>query len=206
MKAVMLSIQPKWVDKIIKGEKTIEVRKNRPKLETPFKCYIYCTKHKEKLLEVLHKGDDCYGGKYDNNKPAFIKGFADTSLMGYWGISKVIGEFVCDYIRAYEPTKAWTLYGKAIHYLGNALEYRHTALYYDEIEEYGNGATLYAWHISELKIYDKPNDIEDFRVPCIKDCKKCSKYVDKGGFGICHQLLERPPQSWCYVEEDKKSQ
>ena len=42
-KAVMLSIRPKWVEKIANGEKTIEVRKTRPKLKTPFKCYIYCT-------------------------------------------------------------------------------------------------------------------------------------------------------------------
>lgn len=42
-KAVMLSIRPKWFEKICGGEKTIEVRKTRPKLETPFKCYIYCT-------------------------------------------------------------------------------------------------------------------------------------------------------------------
>lgn len=42
-KAVMLSVRPKWCEKIARGEKTIEVRKTRPKLETPFKCYIYCT-------------------------------------------------------------------------------------------------------------------------------------------------------------------
>ena len=41
--AVMLSVRPKWVEKIANGEKTIEVRKTRPKLDTPFKCYIYCT-------------------------------------------------------------------------------------------------------------------------------------------------------------------
>lgn len=42
-KAIMLSIRPKWCGKIASGEKTIEVRKTRPKLDTPFKCYIYCT-------------------------------------------------------------------------------------------------------------------------------------------------------------------
>ena len=43
MKAVLISIRPKWCEKISSGEKTIEVRKTKPKLETPFKCYIYCT-------------------------------------------------------------------------------------------------------------------------------------------------------------------
>ena len=42
-KAVIISIRPKWCQMIASGEKTIEVRKNRPKLDTPFKCYIYCT-------------------------------------------------------------------------------------------------------------------------------------------------------------------
>ena len=42
-RAVMLSIRPKWCEKIASGEKTIEVRKTKPKLDTPFKCYIYCT-------------------------------------------------------------------------------------------------------------------------------------------------------------------
>jgi predicted transcriptional regulator len=65
MKSVLISIQPKWVEKIASGEKTIEVRKTRPKLETPFKCYIYCT----------------YGKANENY------------MLGKRG--KVIGEFVC---------------------------------------------------------------------------------------------------------------
>ena len=43
-KAVLISIRPEWCEKIARGEKTVEVRKTRPKLDTPFKCYIYCTK------------------------------------------------------------------------------------------------------------------------------------------------------------------
>lgn len=41
MIAVLISIRPRWCEKIISGEKTIEVRKTRPKMDTPFKCYIY---------------------------------------------------------------------------------------------------------------------------------------------------------------------
>ena len=44
MKSVMLSIQPKWVEKIIKGEKKIEVRKTRPKYD--------CWKEKGKIKVV----------------------------------------------------------------------------------------------------------------------------------------------------------
>ena len=40
-KAVLISIRQEWCQKIIAGQKTIEVRKTRPKMDTPFKCYIY---------------------------------------------------------------------------------------------------------------------------------------------------------------------
>ena len=39
----MLSVRPEWVDKIVSGDKTIEIRKTRPMLEPPLKCYIYQT-------------------------------------------------------------------------------------------------------------------------------------------------------------------
>ena len=40
-KAVLISIRPEWCEKIMSGQKTIEVRKTRPKMDTPFKCYIF---------------------------------------------------------------------------------------------------------------------------------------------------------------------
>ena len=53
MKEILISIKPKWVEKILNGEKTIEIRKTMPKCELPCKVYIYCTKGKE---ETVHKG------------------------------------------------------------------------------------------------------------------------------------------------------
>ena len=70
-KAVMLSIRPKWVEKIASGEKTIEVRKTWPKLQTPFKCYIYCTKPK-----YPHDDTDCVLN--DINQP-FVLGAGDAN-------------------------------------------------------------------------------------------------------------------------------
>lgn len=43
MNSVLISIKPRWCEKITRGEKVIEVRKTRPKINTPFKCYIYQT-------------------------------------------------------------------------------------------------------------------------------------------------------------------
>ena len=81
-KAVMLSIRPKWCEKIANGEKTIEVRKTKPKLGTPFKCYIYCT-----LPKYPHED--------------FIA--TDYPMPQFYGGGKVIGEFTCD--RIYEIRK-----------------------------------------------------------------------------------------------------
>ena len=57
MKSILLSIKPKYVELIASGEKTIEVRKSRPKLETPFKCYIYCRNGNGTLNDTLISGD-----------------------------------------------------------------------------------------------------------------------------------------------------
>ena len=55
--AVMLSIKPKYCELIASGEKTIEVRKTKPKIEKTFKCYIYCTKesYKGKYLHTSNR-------------------------------------------------------------------------------------------------------------------------------------------------------
>lgn len=78
-----------------------------------------------------------------------------------------------------------------------------------EIEEYGKGKTLYGWHISDLKIYDKPRELSEFRKPCNwnYDCCTCkrAKYeltkAEAKVFYGCDSELTRPPQSWCYVED-----
>ncbi len=53
MKAVMISIRPEWCEKIASCKKTVEVRKTKPKLITPFKCFIYCTKQKQGSGKVI---------------------------------------------------------------------------------------------------------------------------------------------------------
>ena len=52
MKSVLISIKPKYCELIASGKKTVEIRKTRPKIEPPFKCYIYCTKPSKKYQTV----------------------------------------------------------------------------------------------------------------------------------------------------------
>ena len=82
----------------------------------------------------------------------------------------------------------------------------------EQLFEYANGAELYGWHISDLKIYnDQPKALSEFGTLCDEDCPNCEfwKYDlvnqherDMDCTNSSHPLLplKRPPQSWCYVE------
>ena len=96
-KAVLISIRPRWCQKIADGEKAIEIRKTRPRLEPPFKCYIYCTKPEERLICILRDGAENYGEIY-RGKPVFIKTEKEYTHDMWDKRQKVIGEFVCDRI------------------------------------------------------------------------------------------------------------
>ena len=178
MKSVLISTRPKWCDLIASGKKTIEVRKTRPKIETPFRCYIYETKARSDM-------------------PTFVD---EDGHVLYTGRGQVIGEFVCDRIYPIQAVRydngsfehsrksIFTFLRPAEH---NAL-LDATRLENEEIFDYlgGEGKEGYGWHISDLKIYDKP--------------KELSKFISskpKNKFRAHGDNLTRPPQSWCYVEE-----
>ncbi len=178
--AVLISIRPKWCEKIVNGKKTIEVRKTRPKLDTPFKCYIYCTKDAKKQLWTEPK----YSYADDHSHNAFDK----------CGNGKVIGEFVCDWI--YQYSSADHLYGVDISHEDMA---RQSCLTRKQIEAYelknapeeGYGYFgVFGWHISGLKVYDKPRELREFTG--LRQTK----------FGAEPVPITRPPQSWYYVYEN----
>lgn len=179
MKAVLISIRPQWCEKIANGEKTIEVRKTRPKLETPFKCYIYCTKAKERLIGILKDGDENYGEIY-HGKTVFIK-TGEGSVCDMWGKrQKVIGEFACDGIYLIR----YTMDGFA-----DVVDCNRSLLKPSDFITYGKGKPLYGWHISNLKIYDEPKKLGGFTG------------LRKTKFGMEPVTITRPFQSWGYVEE-----
>ena len=198
-KAVMISIRPKWCEKICRGEKTVEVRKTRPKIETPFKCYIYCTKAKGRLIAILKDGDENYGEIY-HGKPVFIKQ-DDGSVCDMWGNrQKVIGEFTCDRIF---PINVFDN-GSIQNWLFEHME--RSCLTYEELAGYiGNGETGYGWHISDLVIYDTPKELTEFYT--WKKCESCSKSGYESTACIYDEncmipaAITKSPQSWCYVEE-----
>lgn len=181
MKAVLISIQPKWCELIASGKKTVEVRKTKPKLETPFKVYIYCAANKQGVNDLLE-----------------IHG-TDGKIRKANG--KVIGEFVCDRI---SPI------AMPFYEMVDIIDCEMSCLSPREMLNYARNKPLYGWHISDLVIYDKPKELSEFKKPCTatdlpNDCKQCRFYFAGAAFAepYCRdgeRNLNRPPQSWCYVE------
>lgn len=185
-KAVLLSIQPRWCGLIASGKKTIEVRKTRPKIETPFKVYIYCTNDKKNHFWTGKR----YSYADERSHNAFDKD----------GNGKVIGEFICDAIISHCE-------------MANAdIAEQRGGIRREQLFEYANGAELYGWHISELKIYsDQPKALSEFGTLCDEDCPNCEFWkcdmvnqherdMDCTNSSYPLRPLKRPPQSWCYVE------
>ena len=182
-KAVMLSIRPKWAEKIANGEKTIEVRKPRPKLEPPFNCYIYCTK--DKHLAFMQN-------RFGTKLIACMDAETAIPVGGAVGNGKIIGEFTCDRIYELAP----------LNHAPADVE-KQACLTREEIVNYLKG-TGYGWHIVNLKIYDTPRELSEFRRACQNSwyCESCAMYWENNGTCGNESLqLKRPPQSWCYVEE-----
>lgn len=179
MKSILLSIKPKYVELIASGQKTIEVRKTAPK-EVPFKCYIYESRNGGHRCKHCNEKDSCYS-------------YAPKNVGCYNGRGKVIGEFICNNASELDY----------VYYWNNGYEFA-TCLTYRQVADYGKGKTLYGWHISDLKIYDKPKELSEFSRPCSYSglcfsCKRTS--FKKDGNLLCNTKITRPPQSWMHVED-----
>lgn len=205
MKAVLLSIRPEWCDLIVRGKKTIEVRKTRPKLETPFKAYIYCTKAPQQLITIFKDGEETMDGEIHHGKPVFVKfnKLLPDSIRNK--TQMVIGEFVCDDIRRIGPEYCVVKEDIESAIAGSCLTVPQVKDYagWKSGLSYADLKDLYGWHISDLKIWDEPVRLKDFWgiQPCNGKCRTCRRMNVKTG--ECkgeHLGIDRPPQSWCYVE------
>lgn len=200
MKSVLISIQPKYCELIANGEKTIEVRKTRPKIKTPFKCYIYCTKEKliNNVFLIYGGGKYACFGDYRNACTSDADGKVDC----YIGNGKIIGEFVCDWVTKITPS--CDIKGCVNQYIHGypAILDENDCLSFQEMKAYLGNKKGYDWHISDLVIYDKPKKLSEF-----KTCNKCKFSKLNGNCFDCDGYdITRPPQSWCYVEELKEKQ
>ena len=211
MKKVLMPLSPQECERVFNGEQTILVRKRVPKCDTPFEVLAYCTMPKERwsvghqiffndTLYTLPTGELKIGdalelradwlGKYDANN--FLNG-------------KVIGSFICDRIDEIEPDLEYYSDGYDI----DDDRIAKTCLTREQLREYGKGVTLYGWHITEPKLFDKPKELSEFRPWCEKTrlsydtlevCCDCPNalFDEDGAWWGCRVI--RPPQSWCYID------
>lgn len=225
IKNILISIKPQWVEKILNGEKTIEIRKTMPKYKLPCKVYIYCTKDNKNYLNrkdcrfcYIEKRDVL--GITDKVREIFdnINGFYER-LNG-----KVVAEFTLNNVEKIHccavPYRKTNNLGYE-HFIDNGVyqlkddyglvferddtkldtmlknkDLKKIQLKPIDIYNYLNGyGKFYAWHIDNLKIYDKPKELDTFIIGKVAlDC-------GYGNYNIYNKVLKKPPQSWCYVEE-----
>lgn len=182
-KRVITSVSPKECELIASGRQTMLVRKTRPNLETPFTVYVYQTKIKFKVKN------------WQENFQSIV--FTPNGGVEE-GNGKVIGEFVCDEI--YVRPANVIYYGKGQEDYLDLL--KSACMTEREVLDYMGGQfnrDTYFWHISDLKIYDKPKELGEFRIiKCTNKKGSCSDCKIKPD---CIKYLTRPPKSWCYVEE-----
>lgn len=200
MKSVLISIQPYYVFLIIARlmgwaipqEKTVEVRKNFPKDKAWNKsAHIYCSKNRASFKRI----------------PAQYQPFM-KKLLG-----KVIGDFVCDEITTLNYDTEWGVEPpqEGYFFAETPSEYVLSDFYpcltNKELINYGKRKPLYGWHISDLKIYDKPKGLGEFKA-WRWECETTEKQFKHCRFGYAHKShcefckwIRFPPLSWRYVEK-----
>ena len=198
MKAVLRSIKPYYFYLICERKKRTEIGKDMPKAADWNRIVeLYCSKDMRSFSRIPKE----FQGKY---RP-------------YLG--KVGARFLCDdiYDICYLADNDFEGAGTASY---KGCDITQTCLSQYELLQYGKGKPLYGWHISDLKIYDKPKELREFyrKLPdkileegdydCRKDWDTLCLDSWDGGGEYCQDCpyggrvyLTRPPQSWCYVEQ-----
>lgn len=188
--AVLISIRPVWCGKIFSGNKNLEFRKSKPYFQPPFKCYVYCTQKRERLLEIIKDGDMVYNDEIYHGKPIFIKSDAHGNDTAAWingWCKKVIGEFTVDRIEEVtvsgeDSCFPFAFYGD-LPFSNHPLNLKSGGITFGEYLKYKGKGKVYGWHIEDYTLYDKPLEIGDFRY-----------------YG-CIEAVKNVPQSYVYVNE-----
>lgn len=180
MKSILISIQPQWVEKILNGEKTIEIRKTAPKCELPCKVYIYCTYGQGLTFYDDFVGTMLICQKVDKN-----------TTYSNMANGKVVAEFTLKSVVKFDI--------ESIIFLGKQQELmQKSKLGGLSLRKYLGNGIGYAWHIDNLKIYDKPKELSKFYT-------YDTAYNNMFSWAFTEEekrkYLKRPPQSWCYVED-----
>ena len=221
MKSILISIRPEYVGKILNGEKTLEIRTTIPKewkeylggktsaKPAPSKWYIYCT-NGNILYDLSKCGVDDLEQKVKEkkNKRFILSDLKSNNIIGSsvpFANRKVVSEFILNEIETspsirYKANGAFYQYNKVSDEI-----LKKSCLTQEQILNYTNGKDLYALHIEDLKIYDKPKLLQNFFKPC-DGCDKLgtNRCTDETSSDCRAKVITRPPQSWMFVESSEE--
>ncbi len=220
-KAVLISINPKWCELIARGEKTVEIRKTKPKLNTPFKVYIYCTLPPKSEIFWYHEEGRRTLGEYahellklPDGRVVYDYGMRLACEEGEYSqdnflCKKIIGEFICDSIEWIGQSSLVVKEDADKALAGSCLTREDIFKYLELPRKQGDDKyrACYGWHISNLVIYDKPKALTDFFTPAkcpyqtADGCTYDYHCYRAGERQRCGQVITKPPQSWCYVSK-----
>lgn len=212
MQTILKSIRPQHTQNILSGTKKIEIDKKMPKCVLPAEVYIYCTNSggvmDNRLREVIY----IQGRKVDEPRQFYLasrKG--DKDLNG-----KVVAHFVLKYATPIWISSSLRFENSFARELGDACISRNEALTYfglqdENLYKVGDCIIGYAWHISDLVVFDEPMELKAFKAPCthakVYDLDRVCCFETNDcqifGGGKCekgYKPLTRAPQSWQYVK------
>lgn len=183
---ILASIKPYYYYLIGEGIKKIEVRKSTLK-NLPKDIAFYMSKDEKSFAKIPKEFQEKYRKHF----------------------GKVGMQVICEKIDKYTSL---LFRGQEFYQNFTTSEEIKANLSLKEMRVYGKGKPIYGWHISDLKIYDKPKELSEFNRPCPitnRDCEKCLYYGkpytwdfdEETGKIFCTRKVIRPPQSYMFVEE-----
>ena len=209
MKAILISIKPEFVRLILNGDKTIEVRKSAPNTNLPITCYIYCTKEKTKLSHPVYSG---YAGSYNAGGHTFYEGerYSHEVLIkserGIYFMPRPLGKSILlngKVVAKFTLNKCEKICETDMDFYSYEDILVGAVLCEKELHDYTKGKDFYAWHISDLVIFDKPMELRQFYTEpkrCRSECQAVDHLCSECKLIKCNRQIIRPPQSWQYVE------
>lgn len=227
---ILASIKPYYYYLIAEEKKKIEVRKTALK-NLPQDIAFYMSKDEKSFAKIPKEFQAKYREHFgkvgmkvvcDNVEKFYCASvpYKKENNLGY-------GQFVDNGVYKVNGWHEGVVFERNDRYIDTMLnnnDLKEMCLSAQELFDYiGIGKHLYGWHISDLKIYDKPKELSEFHKPCenkyyCEVCKHGSIIIPPdeeeyalyhGGFyehyeTVCHNIVNRPPQSWQYVEELEK--
>ena len=187
-KSILISLKPKQVANIFNGKQSLIISKSAmPKCKLPIEVFIYCTKN----------GGYCHHA-FKAFKPKDKRQVIPMQLCN----NKIVAHFTLNEVE--EIIETYPLFYKTQSLTCTELEAK-SCLTYDEIDNYIFDGIGYAWHISNLQIFDKPISLPSWQFMRLGFDNYYHQDHSKESYlnwaNRCHEFeISAAPHSWRYVE------